>query len=137
MKTKDEDLQSKTIYIVDDDPDDRFLMQEVIHSLGNSFKVVELDNGAELIELLEASSSISIDLLILDMTMPRLNGIETIRAVRANAHYAAVLAVMLSTSSNKELIKLAYEAGITHFSVKPTRFTDLHDTISGVLSKFP
>lgn len=66
------------------------------------------------------------------MNMPIMNGLDTISAIRANPAFKKIDVVMLSTSSNPDLIKKARQAGVTEFVIKPYRFED-YTKISGRL----
>jgi CheY-like chemotaxis protein len=128
-------MQDPAIYIVDDDSDDSFLLREAIEDLGN-YSVVEFNSGADLIDSLISDSSQNVNLLFVDMNMPRMDGLETVRALRTSPIFNAFPVVMFSTSADKQLIDSAYVAGFDLCCSKPNSMEDLRSTICQVLTKF-
>jgi CheY-like chemotaxis protein len=80
-----------TILIVDDDPDARELYREI---LGSHFTVLEAANGKEAFELLKTQR---VDLAIVDVIMPVMNGVDLVRAIRAEPSLES-LPVLVQTS---------------------------------------
>ncbi|GHB55810.1 response regulator [Persicitalea jodogahamensis] len=128
----------KTVFLVDDDQDDRFFLRQAIEEAGASIDIVEAENGLELLSLIQQDKLTSITLILLDMNMPKMNGLETIAAIRSDPKISSVPVVMISTSSNPNLIESAYRAGVNNFITKPSSFegfTDLsHQLINSFLS---
>lgn len=111
---------SKTIFLADDDQDDRFFLREAVGALDTEINVIEATDGIELLKLIENLSPTELTLIVLDMNMPRMNGLETIKAIRINPLFANIPAVMISTSSDPWLIEQVKIAGIDHFISKPS-----------------
>ena len=111
---------SKIIYVADDDEDDRLFISDAIRDLNLEIKIIEVADGMDLLNLIQSEtipdSSI---LVILDMNMPKVTGLEALQAIRANDQIKHIPTVMLSTSSDSELIQKAYQAGINAFIKKP------------------
>jgi CheY-like chemotaxis protein len=126
---------TRTIYLADDDADDRFLMMEAIKNVDPDIQVIEAENGAELLKLMEATEQENA-LVVLDMNMPKMNGLETIHAIRANPNLSLIPAVMLSTSADTSFPKLAYQAGISHYFTKPNSFEAFIDLVQQLTSQF-
>lgn len=119
---------SKTIFLADDDQDDRLFLREAIAAIDATIEIIEAVDGIELLSIMEATSTSNSCLLVLDMNMPRMNGLETILKIKANPVFAHIPAVMISTSSDRWLIDQALLAGINYFATKPSNlegFTDL------------
>ncbi|WP_247236260.1 response regulator [Telluribacter sp. SYSU D00476] len=114
----------KTIYLVDDDQDDRFLIKEAIQQTGIEVEVIEAENGLELLDLIQQNGKFSAALILLDMNMPKMNGLETTLALKADTTTFDIPVVMISTSSNESLIESAYQAGINSFIPKPSSFQE-------------
>jgi CheY-like chemotaxis protein len=74
--------------------------------------------------------------VLVDMNMPRMNGIEAIKEIRSEPELADLPAVMLSTSDNPELKKKALAAGANDFFVKPNNFKALLDIARRIVSRF-
>jgi len=110
----------KTIFVVDDDEDDRMLISEALHNLSEKVNVVEVQSGTDMYELLNQDEQpTGFRLILLDMNMPRMNGLELLKLLKRNIKWRSVPVIMLSTSSNQSLIREAYKLGVNVFVVKP------------------
>ncbi|MHA4741932.1 response regulator [Dyadobacter sp. MSC1_007] len=114
----------KTIYLVDDDQDDRFFVKEAIQGTGTDANIIEVENGFDLLTLVQKIADPSFSVIIIDMNMPKMNGLETVAAIRRDARLADIPVVMLSTSSNSSLIETAYTSGVSSFVTKPSTFEE-------------
>ncbi|SEI39174.1 Response regulator receiver domain-containing protein [Dyadobacter sp. SG02] len=115
---------AKTIYLVDDDQDDRFFIREAIQESGADVRITEVENGFDLLTLVKDVIDPESSVIIIDMNMPKMNGLETVAAIRTDNRLAAMPIVMLSTSSNPTLIRTAYLSGVTSFVTKPSSFDE-------------
>ncbi|MBC8154738.1 MAG: response regulator [Bacteroidetes bacterium] len=116
------------VMLVDDDEDDRFFIREALEKAVQHVTVVEAEDGEALLNLLHDSDQQKVDeavsVILLDMNMPRLNGLETVAAIRANPFLAHIPAVMISTTAQPELVADAYAKGINSFIKKPSSYAD-------------
>ncbi|MBE9462605.1 response regulator [Dyadobacter subterraneus] len=126
----------KTIFLADDDADDRFLIKEAIREVDSEIKVIEAENGFELLTLMEESGEADSAIVVLDMNMPKMNGLETLDAIRSIPHLSMIPAVMLSTSSDSSFAQLAYKAGISIYLTKPDSFEAFIDLIQQLTNQF-
>ncbi|MCE7071946.1 response regulator [Dyadobacter sp. CY327] len=118
--------EQKKIYLADDDQDDRFFLRQAIQAANASTEIIEVENGLELIKAMKQLPGKQASLILMDMNMPKMNGLETIAAIRADADLSAVPVVMISTSSNTLLIEKAYQAGADSFITKPSTFEEFN-----------
>ena len=122
--------RNKVIYLADDDEDDRMFMRRALRESGCQAAIVETENGQELLQLLhQRKDDDDIKLIILDMNMPIMNGLEALQAIRADQAYQYIPAVIVSTSAEPELIREAYRSGINAYIKKPSSYAALN-TIS-------
>lgn len=110
---------SKTIFLVDDDPDDRLLISEAIHSVIKAVRIVEIQSGIDLLNILSSQPGQVPDLILLDMNMPGINGLETLSQLREKPSQRCFPIIMLSTACNNDLVKQAYMLGVNAFMPKP------------------
>lgn len=127
---------NKTIHLADDDEDDRQLMKEAFEEADPDVKVVESENGKELIDNMKSSDDLSDSVVVVDMNMPKMNGLEAVAAIKSDPELAAVPTVMLSTSDNPDLIRKAQEAGVDDFLTKPNSFRGLIDIARKIFRRF-
>lgn len=126
----------KTVYIADDDEDDRELFKAAICDSGENVTLVESSSGDELVEKMRSSDDLSDSIAVVDMNMPRMNGLETIAAIKSDPDLKDVPAVLMTTSSSTSLAEQAIEAGANQFVTKPTSFLGLIEVIKKMLKIF-
>lgn len=115
----------RPIYVVDDDEDDRMMMRGALEEVIDKVHVVDVANGYDLIKMLDTQEADLLPKLILmDMNMPSMNGLEALLLVRSIAKRKHIPVVMLSTSSNPQLINNAYQQGINAYVTKPDSYLD-------------
>jgi two-component system chemotaxis response regulator CheY len=106
---------SKKVLIVDDS---RTIRQQVNFTLTKSgFQVVEAEDGNDGIAKLAANPDVAV--VISDVNMPNMNGLEMVAAITANASLPHPPIVMLTTEGAAELIEQAKKAGAKGWLVKP------------------
>ncbi|MCH8490999.1 MAG: sigma-54 dependent transcriptional regulator [Oceanicaulis sp.] len=103
---------AKTVRVVDDDPTQRRLMQAVLEKQGHSFQGAE-DGDAGLAAVKRGG----IDVVMLDMIMPGMDGVETLEAIKAREPDLPV--IMLTAHGGIETVVRAMRAGAVDFFVKP------------------
>lgn len=102
------------ILLVDDEPHIRKYISLILRTLGDPI-IVEAGNGEEALAAYRREDP---DLVLMDVNMPRLDGIETLKALRAYDPNAAV--IMLTSLANRETIEQALEAGALNYIRKDT-----------------
>ncbi len=126
----------KTIFLADDDADDRYLMKEAAKVVDPKVDIVEADNGMELLKKIESPTTPDPSLIVVDMNMPVMNGLETIDAIRANPDLDDIPTVMLSTSNDPKLATKALKLGANEVFVKPQTFQDLINLLLRIVRWF-
>lgn len=120
-----------TIFIADDDSDDRLILGQALREIDPDFKVESTENGNELMSLL---SHLKPDFLFLDLEMPYKNGLECLREIRSNARLADLPVVVFSSTSRPVNIDVAYEMGADLFFIKPSIFKTLVASVKAILA---
>lgn len=111
---------SRIIYVADDDEDDRLFISDALLSLNLEIRIIEVGDGLDLLNRIQSERMFHTSMLvILDMNMPKVTGLEALAAIRANHRIKHIPAVMISTSSDSELIRKAYQTGVNAFIKKP------------------
>jgi len=109
----------KVVFIADDDEDDRLFLTEALLNVDANIEIAEAKNGAELLNLLKEAKC-EPALIVLDMNMPQMNGLETLEALQSlDQQIVAAPTIMLSTSSDKGFAKKVLDSGIKDYFVKP------------------
>jgi CheY-like chemotaxis protein len=120
-------IQSKNlIYIVDDDPDDRQIILDAFLEHTNTIDYVFLEDGQELLDTLRSSDPNDYpSLILLDLNMPGMLGLQVLKIVRSNTDYSHIPIIVLTTSDLNTDRKRSYELGANCFLTKPKLYTDL------------
>jgi two-component system chemotaxis response regulator CheY len=116
---------AKKILIVDDSSTIRQTVAVALSQIG--YDLIEACDGVD--GLLRLAQNSDVALVICDVNMPKKNGIEVLLTIRADARYAAVPVVMLTTEGNPDLMEQAKLAGAKGWLVKPFRPEALVSTV--------
>ena len=136
------DCRPIKIVVADDDPDDRMFMREALEEirLANDLKFVV--DGEELMDYLKCRgkySDHSTDnrpgLILLDLNMPRKDGREALKEIKADPLLRHIPVVVLTTSRAEEDIFRTYDLGVSSFITKPVNFDGLIDVLT-VIGKY-
>src|SRR5258705_9946176 len=105
----------RRILIVDDSPTIRRMVAASLQSI-DSVSFREASNGMEAIEMLTRERA---NLMILDLNMPDMHGLDVLRFVRAHEQYRSLPIIVLTTKYDAESRKAALEAGASRYMTKP------------------
>ncbi len=120
----------KKILSVDDDVLNRDILTEYLTDGG--YEVIEADDGDTALKLLEEVEGI--DAIVLDRMMPRLNGMEVLKAVKANPRFCDIPVIMQSAASAREQILQGIKAGVYYYLTKPYEDQMLMAIVGAALS---
>jgi two-component system, chemotaxis family, chemotaxis protein CheY len=120
---------SKRILAVDDSPSMRNMVCVTLRGAG--YEVVEAADGDE---ALEYARGHSVDLVLADVNMPRMNGITLVAQLRALPGYRLTPLLLLTTESSQQSKQQGKQAGATGWMVKPFHPDQLLATLDRVLS---
>jgi CheY-like chemotaxis protein len=127
-------IQEKAISILmaDDDDDDCMLVEDAFREVEPGYRFLCLRDGQELINYLhhcathEESDECAIpDLILLDLNMPKMNGREVLREIKADPRFRKIPVVVLTTSKAERDILLSYDLGANSFITKPISYEEL------------
>ncbi len=123
----------KTILIADDSPTMRAMLVSTIEMLGD-FHVVEASSGFEALRLLPREK---VDLILTDINMPDINGLELISYLRNNSNYRSIPVFIISTEGSQKDIEKGKLLGANEYVVKPFDPARLLKLISSYLCTAP
>jgi DNA-binding response OmpR family regulator len=117
------------ILVADDDPDMLFLIELALTTAGH--QVIVASNGDE--ALVQARRG-DVDLLVLDVQMPQLSGLDVTRLVRGDPKLGAVPIVVLTADASEQGRASGYGAGADEYVVKPFVLADLRARVDALLA---
>ena len=124
----------KTILLVEDNPDDRELMRLAFSEGEVSHHLIVVSDGIEALDYLlrEANpreAELSVDsmpsLIMLDLNLPKINGIEVLKRIRAHSQTKLIPVVIISSSNEPQDLIDSYINGCNSYIRKPIHFTQL------------
>jgi len=128
--------QKKVILLVEDNLDDAALTRRVLekHSVYN--RIVEARDGVEALDYLfgtglHAGRDVrqQPDLVLLDLKLPKLDGLEVLRRIRADPRTRLQPVVILTSSKEEQDVMAGYALGVNSYVRKPINFTEFSDAI--------
>jgi CheY-like chemotaxis protein len=125
-----------TILMADDDVDDRDLTRDAMQKNHLEGELKWVEDGEELLDYLnrrgrysDPSASPRPGIILLDLNMPKMDGREALREIKANPELRRIPVIVLSTSSAEEDVLSSYEIGANCFITKPGTFEKLVEVI--------
>ena len=126
------DTEVITILLADDDEDDRMLAEEALREARLANTITTVEDGEELMDYLYRRGKFSAPgaaprpgLILLDLNMPRKDGREALKEIKADAELRRIPIVVLTTSKAEEDIYRTYDLGVNSFITKPVSFESL------------
>jgi two-component system KDP operon response regulator KdpE len=120
-------IENRTVLLIDDEPQIRRVLRTSLTSQGAN--VLDVQNGEEALELLKHQT---VDLVLLDLNMPGMGGLETCRAIRQG--WSMPVIIVSVRESDKEKVE-ALDAGADDFVNKPFSFDELMARIRAALRR--
>jgi len=125
-----------SILLAEDNPKDVELTLAALdtHNLANEVVVVE--DGAEALDYLYRRGKFQMRpngnpaVILLDLKMPKVNGIEVLQAIRVDESLKKIPVVILTSSREESDLMRSYELGVSSYVVKPVNFQEFVDTVS-------
>jgi two-component system response regulator len=114
-------MNAKTILLAEDNADDEFFTCRALRASEMALDIHVARDGAEALELLLAKDRPALrpDLILLDINMPKLDGIAVLARLRAAPRTRLTPVVMLTSSSRPEDVTRAFAAGANSYLIKP------------------
>lgn len=119
------------VLVVDDFATMRRIVKNILTQLGYK-NVIEADDGTTAMEIIKKEK---IDLIISDWNMPKMTGLELLKAIRANAETSAVPFIMVTAEAQQDNIIMAVKAKVSQYIVKPFTADTLSEKINKVFGK--
>ena len=127
--------KQKTVFIVEDNLADVKLVKLAFAEQAIDARFRHFPNGQEFLDFLGAEKPEHIDLILLDLNMPRLGGIDILRALQHSPVYKKLPIIIFSSSTHQEDIQTCYDLGANAYVPKPINIMKFSETI-GAISKF-
>ena len=127
-------MSNRVLLYIDDDAEDMEFFREAVRSIDPSCVCFGARNGVEGLNLL---STLTPDIIFLDINMPVMDGKETLRSIQRDTRLNKLPVFMLSTTSNPREREVYRKLGAKAFLVKPSSFNALCETLKDYLQEVP
>lgn len=128
-------FQNQKVLIVDDDIQARMILSEMLHTM--NLQVVEAKSGKHALQAISKANNENepFEIVFVDLQMPGLNGIETIKRINAMTLKTKPHCIMVTGYGREEVFREAQDTGIDIVLVKPVNSTVLFDSVLRILGK--
>jgi len=121
------------ILLIEDNLIEIMKMKRTISFLKVNHKLQEAKNGEEALEILKDKSKFP-DIILLDLNMPKISGIEFLNIIKNNDDFKHIPTIILTTSDNQKDLFECYKIGVSGYILKPLKYDDYVKKIETVLS---
>ncbi len=113
------------VLLVEDEPADRLLLQQGLRELELPWKLEGAQSSGQALARVEDPHRQPAQLVLLDLNLPGMSGLEILQRIRVNPRWRGVPVVMLTSSRRRSDIRACYEAGANTYIIKPSKFKDM------------
>lgn len=128
---------SKTVILIDDDPDDVDIMQEALLRLDNSVVYIPFMDPREALQAVTNELILLPNYIFIDINMPGLTGDKCLKELRKHPHLNDVVITMLSTSMPQQVAESLKKDGANFTFQKPPKFEEYHDILTKIFQTRP
>ncbi len=126
-------MKNLSILLIEDDMIEVMKLGRAQKTLQLNHMIIEANNGEEALQILEDKSKLP-DIILLDLNMPKINGIEFLRILKSDDQLRYIPTIVLTTSSNQRDLLECYKIGIAGYVLKPLKYEDYVSKIEKLLS---
>lgn len=120
------------ILLIEDDTIEIMKFNRVLSFLNSNHSITEVNNGEDALALLENAEKLP-DIILLDLNMPKMNGIEFLNALKDHDILKFIPTIILTTSNNHRDMIECYKIGIAGYILKPLKYEDYRSKIKALL----
>ncbi|CAI8266734.1 MAG: Response regulator rcp1 [Flavobacteriaceae bacterium] len=121
------------ILLIEDDAIEIMKLNRAVSTLLSEPEIIEANNGEDALNVLKERNIIP-NIILLDLNMPKINGIEFLRILKNDEELKHIPTIILTTSDNKKDLLACYEIGIAGYITKPLKYQDYVTRIDVLLS---
>ena len=120
-------MSAPDIFYVEDDTDFAFIMQQAVKEVDDKVSISIIENGIDALEMLHqlTTNSVKPRLILLDLNLPGLSGLDLVRRIREIPYLKYVPVIFFTTSENPKDIKASMEFGANAYLTKPSGYLNL------------
>lgn len=124
------------ILLIEDSKSDVTLIKEFLKETNTNYVLHVANDGVKALKFMHAcckhTTNYCPDIIILDLNLPRINGIEVLKEIKHNNDLKKIPVIILTTSTAEEDIKNCYSNHANCYLVKPSNYTDFESTMNAL-----
>ena len=117
-------MDKKIILLVEDDQLDVISVERSLNKIDQNYELFTAYNGIEALDILKDHPDALPDVILLDLNMPKMNGIEFLKVIKADDRYKDIDVFIMTTSGEEADRRLAEDLGISGYLIKPLNFNN-------------
>jgi len=121
------------VLLIEDDTIEIMKLNRTISTLNVKHKITEANNGEQALSILKDKSTLP-DIILLDLNMPKINGIDFLKILKNDIHLKYIPTIVLTTSNNRNDLLECYKIGIAGYILKPLKYDDYVSKIEKLLA---
>jgi len=121
------------ILLIEDDQIEVMKFKRALKKLGFNHLLIETNNGEDALNTLVSECRLP-DIIILDLNMPKMNGIEFLRSLKKDEYFKFIPIIILTTSRNRNDTLECYQIGISGYFIKPLKYEEYVQLIDRLLT---
>lgn len=133
MKTLLEKYRPINVLLAEDDEDDQYIFSEAIKQLSTEIELLIVNDGLGILNIINTTEHFIPHIIFLDLNMPRMNGLECLKAIRKREIFKNTPCIILSTSTAVEDIDKTYNCKANLYLQKPSDFEDFEKMLNKIL----
>ncbi len=126
-------MSDENVVIIEDNPTDIKVFKRVLKSSGlNEESIKPFKNGIKALKFFKRKlndDDLGVSLIILDMKLPAMNGLEVLRRIKRNKRFRKIPVIVVSSSDQRSEIEKAYKIGVNSYIKKPTNYEDFEESL--------
>ncbi|MFD2542786.1 response regulator [Lacinutrix gracilariae] len=126
-------IKKLKILLIEDDMIEIMKLNRTISTLKLDHTIIEANNGEDALQLLEQKDNLP-DIILLDLNMPKINGIEFLKILKNDDILRYIPTIILTTSNNQRDLLECYKTGVAGYVIKPLKYEDYVSKIEKLLA---
>ncbi len=122
-------MNSRIILLVEDNPSDIDLTKRALLKGGITSRLVVAEDGQEALDYLEGEGSVLPSLILLDLKLPKVDGLEVLRRIRGMERTGRLPVVILTTSKEEQDVAQSYDLGANSYIRKPVDYVQFAEAV--------
>ncbi|MDT0558972.1 response regulator [Ichthyenterobacterium sp. W332] len=126
-------MKTLNILLIEDDMIEVMKLNRAMSTLQLNHSIIEANNGEDALKLLEHKDQLP-DIILLDLNMPKINGIDFLKILKADDRLKYIPTIILTTSNNQRDLLECYKIGIAGYVLKPLKYEEYVSKIEKLLA---